>query len=471
MNHTSDDAFSTYQPLRSLQSFSPLAANEQSPTAIIDKVFPNEDDGPPPSKYPGFANFISFVIIVSSLQTGAELQWRVEDHPDLEPIYGILNFVVCVAFIAEISVSIRQLGMKEFFTSPVSGKSNTFDFVITAGQVLDIVVASLGLKHSSAYSSLHLQEMMRLARCFRILRLLRILRRIPTLVIVVEGVLLAVPTLAWIMLLLALLHYVFAILFTLELKDQLFDDHGFDRFGNTAASMLTLLDIVMGATWVDILHPMLAQRPLLVIPFFCFVLLASFGVVNVIIGVIVDATAETRNALEWRAKREKLGNAANMWWKQMESNAAPKDFVVERRGCSAEIREETKAQKEQRRQATLDILSKIIESNEVRFPSGSTAEDVFALLDQEGDGHLTHEEFTIGIGRLLLGDHFQQMCMLQTSQGHLRQTANAILEEVRTLRQETQHLNNRIDGIESQIAKLPGNALGIAGRTISRLVV
>ena len=58
--------------------------------------------------------------------------------------------------------------------------------------------------------------------------------------------------------------------------------------------MLTLLDIAVLAEWNEIVRPVQAHQPWLLLVFILFLLITAFGMLNVMIGVIVDSTAAAK---------------------------------------------------------------------------------------------------------------------------------------------------------------------------------
>jgi len=67
---------------------------------------------------------------------------------------------------------------------------------------------------------------------------------------------------------------------------------------------------------------------------------------------------------------------------------------------------------------------------EVDFPAGFTLQDLFQLLDTDGSGILSRNEFVGGIFRLLFSNEFQRQCLARLGEAHLRQTFLAIKEEL-----------------------------------------
>ena len=73
-------------------------------------------------------------------------------------------------------------------------------------------------------------------------------------------------------------------------------------FGSIGKSMYSLFQIMTLESWsMGIARPVISQFPLAWIYFVSFILVSSFIVMNVIVGIVVNAIAE----LSERAKREK----------------------------------------------------------------------------------------------------------------------------------------------------------------------
>ena len=57
-------------------------------------------------------------------------------------------------------------------------------------------------------------------------------------------------------------------------------------------AMLTILNIAILAEWPEIVRPIFIKQPLLVVVFLAFMWFISFGLMNVIIGLIVDSVMD-----------------------------------------------------------------------------------------------------------------------------------------------------------------------------------
>lgn len=139
-------------------------------------------------------------------------------------------------------------------------------------------------------------------RALRVLRVLRLVSAIPSLRIVVEAMLGALPGMGSIALLLGLIFYVFAVMAT-----KLYADALPERFGTLGASMFTLFQLMTLDGWVgDIVGPVIENgHPWALLFFIPFILLATFIVLNLFIGIIVESitTLREQKAAAERAAR------------------------------------------------------------------------------------------------------------------------------------------------------------------------
>jgi voltage-gated sodium channel len=136
-------------------------------------------------------------------------------------------------------------------------------------------------------------------RAFRAVRLLRLITFVPSLRRVVEGLIRALPGLGSIIVLLLLLLYVFSVIST-----RLYGETHPEFFGSLEASAFTLFTVMTLEGWPDVARSVMEQHPWSWLFFVVFIMLSSFAVLNLIIGVIVDAM---QSQAEIRAERlEKL---------------------------------------------------------------------------------------------------------------------------------------------------------------------
>jgi voltage-gated sodium channel len=99
--------------------------------------------------------------------------------------------------------------------------------------------------------------------------------------------------------LLGIVFYVFAVIST-----KLFGDSFPEWFGSIGASAYTLFQIMTLESWsMGIVRPVMEQYPLAWVLFVPFIILTAFTVLNLFIGVIVDAMQSEHEA-EAKAERD-----------------------------------------------------------------------------------------------------------------------------------------------------------------------
>jgi voltage-gated sodium channel len=178
------------------------------------------------------------------------------------PQLMLLDKTLLSVFVVEVLLRIWAW-RSAFFRDPWS----VFDF---------LVVAIALLPASGPFSVL---------RALRVLRVLRILTIVPSMRRVVGGLLAAIPGLSSIAAVLGLLFYVFAVIAT-----KLFSDAFPDWFGHLGRSLYTLFQIMTLESWsMGIVRPVMEVYPYAWTFFVPFILMATFTMLNLFIGVIVSA--------------------------------------------------------------------------------------------------------------------------------------------------------------------------------------
>ena len=143
--------------------------------------------------------------------------------------------------------------------------------------VFDFAVVAIALVPASGPFSV--------LRALRVLRVLRVLTIVPSMRRVVGGLLAAMPGLFSIAMVLLLVFYVFGVVAT-----QIFGDHFPDWFGTLGASLFTLFQIMTLKSWsMGIVRPLMEAFPYAWLFFIPFILVATFTMLNLFIGVIVSA--------------------------------------------------------------------------------------------------------------------------------------------------------------------------------------
>jgi voltage-gated sodium channel len=205
-------------------------------------------------------HFIIAVILLNAVTLG------IETSPYLVqvagPVLRTLEIAALTIFVVEILLKLVAFG-PHFFRSGW----NNFDFIIVGISVLPAAGPLTVL------------------RTLRILRALRLVRTLPRLRMIVEAVGRVLPDMGWVFLLLLVVFYVFGVVGT-----NLFRATFPEFFGDLGRTMFTLFQVMTLESWsMGVARPVMAQHPWAWIYFVSFVLTASFIVLNLVIGVVVNA--------------------------------------------------------------------------------------------------------------------------------------------------------------------------------------
>ncbi|MFV0335391.1 MAG: ion transporter [Tropicimonas sp.] len=220
-------------------------------------------------KHPVTGNFVIGVIVFNAILLG------LETYPAVMARAGGLIVALdnlCLAiFVIEIAAKLHVHRLR-FFRDPW----NIFDFVIVG-------IALVPAAH--AFSVL---------RALRILRVLRVISVLPRLRRVVEGFISALPGMGSVFLLMALVFYIGAVMAT-----KLYGASFPDWFGSLGKSLYSLFQVMTLESWsMGIVRPVMAVHPGAWLFFVPFILLTTFAVVNLLVGLIVNSMQDAHHEEE-----------------------------------------------------------------------------------------------------------------------------------------------------------------------------
>lgn len=232
-----------------------------------------------------------------------------ETYPEIMAVHGDLlhglDKIILGFFVLELAIRMGAYGRRWWLFFAKGW--NLFDFGIVAVCLLPI--------HAQYF------VVMRLFRIFRILRLVTVL---PRLQVLVGALLNSIPSIGYIALLLTILFYVYG-----AMGVMLFGGNDPVHFGNIAKAMLSLFQVITLEGWVEILyiqmlgstaygyeafkdvmptHP--EAMPLIAAVYFVsFILIGTMIVLNLFVGVILNAIEEQQEKVEMEhiVERKKLG--------------------------------------------------------------------------------------------------------------------------------------------------------------------
>ncbi len=223
-----------------------------------------------------FEHVITAVIVINAIALG------LETSPAMMARYG--TAIVALDRIA-IAIFVVELAMRLF--------AYRLNFFRNGWNIFDFVIVGVALVPASQQFSV--------LRALRILRALRLVSVVPSMRKVIVGLFSAIPSIGTVVVMLGLLFYISAVMAT-----KLFGPAFPEWFGSLGASLYSLFQIMTLESWsMGIVRPVMEQYPYAWTFFVPFILLTSFIVLNLFIGVIVNAMSEAADE-EAHDEREEI---------------------------------------------------------------------------------------------------------------------------------------------------------------------
>lgn len=203
---------------------------------------------------------IMIVIVVNAITLGLETNPRI--MAAYGPVLKSLDHFIIAIFTVEVLARIAVY-RQNFWRDP--------------WRIFDLVIVAVALMPATGNMSI--------LRALRILRVLRLISVVPSLRKVVGGLVAALPGMGSIVVLLALVFYVFSVMAT-----SIYGNAFPQWFGSIGDSAYSLFQIMTLESWsMGIVRPVMEVFPIAWLFFISFILCTSFTVLNLFIGIIVSA--------------------------------------------------------------------------------------------------------------------------------------------------------------------------------------
>jgi voltage-gated sodium channel len=216
---------------------------------------------------PAWERIVTALIILNAATLGLETSQRVMSR--FGPLLEIVDTAVLAIFVAEITARMSVYG-RAFWRDGWS----IFDFAVVG---IALVPAT------GSFSVL---------RALRVVRILRLISAVKSIRRVVSGLLNAIPSMGAVIALLALIFYVFSVMAT-----KLYGADYPQLFGTIGTSAFSLFQVMTLEGWAaEIVRPVMETYPWAWVFFIIFILITSFAVLNLFIGIIVDSMQREQEA-------------------------------------------------------------------------------------------------------------------------------------------------------------------------------
>lgn len=231
----------------------------------------------------GFQSLVVGVILANALVLGIETYAGAVER--IGTLLDVLDVVILAFFVVEIGIRFAAVGFRpdRFLRSGW----NVFDSAIVLASALP------GLPDSST--------LLRLARLLRVTRLLRLF---PDLRPLLDGLRRALPPATSLVALTLLLVYLYAIV-----GWAIFHEDVPQYFGNLGESMLTLFTLLTLEGWNEILGTLRDASPWALPYTLSFILVGTFVVLNMVIGVVITSLDEAYAAHRREREGEDLARS------------------------------------------------------------------------------------------------------------------------------------------------------------------
>jgi len=224
-----------------------------------------------------FVTFITIVIIINAITLG------LETSPEIKAEFGVIlsliDKIALTIFTIELITKILVYKLRFF-----KDGWNVFDFLIVAVSLIPA---------SGPFSVL---------RAFRIFRTLRLLSIVPSMKRIIQAIFISIPGILSVGTIIILIFYISSVLTT-----TFFGERFYEWFGTIGNSMYTLFQIMTLESWsMGIVRPVMKEFPLAWLFFVPFILVTTFAILNLFIGIIVDAMQQISKDGSHEEKKSEL---------------------------------------------------------------------------------------------------------------------------------------------------------------------
>nr|XP_046210863.1 voltage-dependent T-type calcium channel subunit alpha-1G [Oncorhynchus gorbuscha] len=268
---------------------------------------------------------IVLVIIFLNCITIAMERPRIDPYSVERIFLTLSNYIFTAIFVAEMTVKVAALGWLFGDKAYLRSSWNILDGILVMISAIDILVSLV------SNSSPKILGMLRVLRLLRTLRPLRVISRAPGLKLVVETLMSSLKPIGNIVVICCAFFIIFGILGVQLFKGKFFACQGDDvrnitnksdcimanykwvrqqyNFDNLAQALMSLFVLASKDGWVDIMYdgldavgvnqqPQLNYNPWMLLYFISFLLIVSFFVLNMFVGVVVENFHKCRRSQE-----------------------------------------------------------------------------------------------------------------------------------------------------------------------------
>lgn len=274
------------------------------------------------------------IIVLNALAIGVDADYSARFETPANLYEGPVYFIITETFFASyftIEILIRFLAYRQKCQC-LRDRWFVFDAMLVCLMVWETwIMPFLG-----GLQGLGQLSILRLLRLLRITRMAKLMRAFPQLLMILKGITAAARAVGWTAILLVIISFTWSILFTNEYHQGYLTDDELgaldaadprkihEYFGSMDKSMLTLL--IMGTILDDVTECSDIIRAQdnywMLTAFICYIVLNSFMMLNMLVGILVEVVGSTSEAESHRASKEQATEAIMTIFTSMDSDGS-----------------------------------------------------------------------------------------------------------------------------------------------------
>lgn len=360
---------------------------------------------------------VTIMILANSAVIGVDTEGYAQNPNHNGQLFEIVSIVFGCVFILEFLIHFFVEGPSTFIFRLNGWK--VFDLLIVLESVSSVVLFALEQGHGAAeFQNVRTLRSLKIMKLLRVLRVLKILQFTMALRQLIHGITVALRSLGWATVLLAVLVYIFAVFFTSAM--QLHEPDIYAKlepfFGSIGdASMLLVQSMFGGHSWREVALLLREAGLLYEVAFLIYIAITMLTVLNVVTGVFTTVALKTSEtdpeliALNAEVNQRRLDQLALRLFEFLDVDGSGKVTLLELE--DAWHKTEFKA------------LLKAI---------GIDAQDVwllFSLMDFDSDGLIEFGELCEGVQKLIGNGLSLEMARIQLGQKMLMRKLETMVPE------------------------------------------
>jgi len=274
------------------------------------------------------------IIVLNALAIGVDADYSARFETPANLYEGPVYFIITETFFAvyfTIEILIRFLAYRQKCQC-LRDRWFVFDSILVSLMVWETWI----MPFIGGLQGLGQLSILRLLRLLRITRMAKLMRAFPQLLMILKGITAAARAVAWTAVLLVIISFTWSILFTNEYHQGYLTDDELaalddadprkihEYFGSMDKSMLTLL--IMGTILDDVTECSDIIRTQnnywMLAAFICYIVLNSFMMLNMLVGILVEVVGSTSEAESTRASKEQATDAIMTIFTSMDSDGS-----------------------------------------------------------------------------------------------------------------------------------------------------